>query len=152
MKRMLLIVLLVVAGVITAAAAGSGGKTRRPFIVLAHPGQVVQPTSATDTNLTAFMLFDEPTRELTFTVSEGDDELAWQIMGPAGPGELGAEIAFGVWSPGPISAGTLSKAEAKALRRGQLYLRFIQPSAIPEFPRAMRGQILPVPGVRYTSP
>ncbi len=121
----------------------------RPFIALAHPGQVIQPHQATDTNLTAFFLYDGRTKTLRFTVSEGDVNLHWAVRGPAGPGETGPEIGFGLWSPGQLEVGPLTRAQVRDLRKGRLYVEFIEPVALPEPPRAMRGQILPVPGVRY---
>lgn len=121
----------------------------RAYIALAHPGQVVAPHLATDTNATAFFLYDKQTRRLSFTLSEGDAELVWSIHGPARPGEQGPFIGGGPWSPMPLGVGPLTDDQVKALRRGRLYLRVVQPSALPEPPRAMRGQLLPVPGVRY---
>ena len=143
--------LLIAVTVIASFILASNGDTsrKRPFIALAHPGQVQSPTMSTTSNLTAFLMLDTKTRELTFTLSEGDVELVWGIHGPAAPGETAPDIASGQWPPGPITTTPLTAIQVKHLRRGLLYIRFFQPSALPEFPRAMRGQILPISGVRY---
>ncbi len=133
----------------TQPVLAAGGSGVRPFIALAHPGQVVHPHLATDTNLTAFFLYDSATRLLRFTMSEGDEELLWAVRGPAVPGQVAPEIGFGTWTQHSIEVGPLTRAQAQALKRGRLYLELFQPSALPEYPRAMRGQILPIAGVRY---
>jgi hypothetical protein len=143
----LLFVILGVGGMLVSAAPGTEG--RRPFLALLHSAQSVQPHVLTLDNMTAFALLDPTTRLLSVSLSEGDVQLFWSLNGPAAPEENGPTLFGGQWSPGPLVIGPLGKAQINDLRRGMLYLEFAQPSALPEPPRALRGQLLPVPGVRY---
>lgn len=143
----LLFVILGVGALLVSAAPGHGG--RRPFLAVLHSAQSLQPHTLTVDNMTAFALLDPATRLLTVSLSEGDEQLYWSLNGPAPPGEAGPALFGGQWSPGALSIGPLTGEQVKELRRGLLYLEFAQPSALPEPPRALRGQLLPVPGVRY---
>jgi hypothetical protein len=136
--------------VLLAAAAPSDGSSRKPFIALVHSAQATAPHTLTADNLTAFFLLDKRAHTLSFTVSEGDEQLFFRIAGPAAPGSVGEVVVPSTaWQAGEITVGPLSKSALRALRRGRLYIEFFEPSALPEPPRAMRGQILPIPGVSY---
>ncbi|MHC5209278.1 MAG: hypothetical protein ACYTG2_01000 [Planctomycetota bacterium] len=125
--------------------------TVRPYIALAHAGQVLPPHQPLVDGLSAFFLFDESSGELTFTLSAGDPQLLFVIRGPAVPGQSGPDVAAGQWMPGPITVGPLSGAQRHALERGRLYIQVFRPSAFPELQDARRGQLLPVANVRYGS-
>jgi hypothetical protein len=131
------------------ATPASDKTTIRPFIALMHPGQVAGPQSNPGNSLTAFFQLDEKARTVTFTLSDGEPQLVWSLRGPAAPGQQGQEIAYGAWTLGPVTVGPLTKQQVKDLRKGRLYLYVLEPSAIPEPQRAVRGQVLPIPGVSY---
>jgi hypothetical protein len=131
------------------ATPASNKTTIRPFIALMHPGQVTGPQSDPGESLTAFFQLDEKARTATFTLSDGAPDLFFSIRGPAAPGQQGAEVAAGPWTLGPVTVGPLTKSQVKDLKKGRLYLTVQKPSAFPEPQRAVRGQILPIPGVSY---
>lgn len=142
--------LLVACVVMVLGAVPAANKTTiRPFIALLHPGQVSGPQFDPGESLTAVLQLDEKARTLQFTLSGGSSELVYSIRGPAAPGQQGAEIAAGPWTLAPVTVGPFTKQQVKALKQGQYYLYVSQPTAVPEPTRAVRGQILPIPGVSY---
>lgn len=143
----LLAVVLGVAGLLISAAPSQAG--RRPFLAVLHSAQALQPHAFSLDNMTVFALLDPANHRLQVSLSEGDADLYWSLNGPAAPGENGPTLFGGQWEPGTLDIGPLTKLQMKELRRGMLYLEFAQPSALPEPPRALRGQLLPIPGVRY---
>jgi len=131
------------------ATPASNKTTIRPFIALLHPGAVSGPQTDPGKSLTAFLQLDEKARTLVFTLSDGDSELMFSLRGPAAPGQQGQEIVSGPWSTGPVTVGPLTKKQVKDLKKGRLYMSVLQPSVFPEPLRAVRGQVLPIPGVSY---
>jgi hypothetical protein len=151
----------VVAAVAFGLMLGSPGAARAdtltPFIALLNGGQEVPARSSPSQGM-AFLTYNKQVKLLCYSISFSPlttAELVAHFHGPAAPGQ-NADILFDISpSPSPLGSpktgcvGPFEKPQEKALNRGLLYINIH--SAM--FPGGeIRGQVLPVKGVKFEAP
>jgi CHRD domain-containing protein len=133
--------------------------TLQPFIALLNSGQENPPTTSNAFGV-AFLTFDNATQELCYSISFTSlvaAETAAHFHGPAAPG-VNAAILLDISPapPGPSPAGSpktgcvgpLDGQQRLFLKRGLLYINVHSTT----FPGGeIRGQVVPVIGVRYST-
>jgi CHRD domain len=132
-------------------------ETLVPFIALLNGGQENPPTSSNALGV-AFMTFNNDTRELCYDISFTSlvsEERVAHFHAPAAPGE-NADVVFDI-SPDPSPFGSpktgcvgpFNEDQSRDLRQGLFYINIHSQPPL-GFPSGeIRGQVLPVRGVRY---
>jgi hypothetical protein len=132
-------------------------ETLVPFIALLNSGQENPPTDSNALGV-AFLTFNDETKELCYDISFTSLVAAESVAhfhAPAAPGE-NAGVVFDISPspPGPSPLGSpktgcvgpLDKDQSRDLRQGLFYINIHSVT----FPSGeIRGQVLPVRGVRY---
>ena len=132
-------------------------ETLVPFIALLNSGQENPPTSSNALGV-AFMTFNDDTRELCYDISFTSLVAAERVAhfhAPAPPGE-NAGVVFDIspvpspfGSPKTGCVGPLDKDQSRDLRQGLFYINIHSEPPL-GFPSGeIRGQVLPVRGVKY---
>jgi hypothetical protein len=130
--------------------------TLQPFIALLNSGQENPPTGSNVFGV-AFLTFDNATKELCYSISYTglEAETVAHFHGPAAPGVNAPPIIdISPAPPGPSPpvspktgcVGPLDGQQRGFLKRGLLYIN-VHSTTFPE--GEIRGQVVPVIGVRY---
>jgi hypothetical protein len=127
--------------------------TLEPFTAVINGAQET-PAVASPSQGVAFLTFDKDNSDLCYAISYsalGGTELVAHFHGPAAPGQPAGILHEISPSPSPLGSPkngcvTLTKDEAKLLAKGLLYIN-IHSTLAPG--GEIRGQVLPVKGVKY---
>jgi hypothetical protein len=146
-----------VAALSIAATALIGGPARadtlEPYTALINGAQETPPVASPSQGV-AFLTFNKNSSDLCYAISYsplGGTELVAHFHGPAAPGQAAGILHDISPSPSPLGSPkngcvTLSKDETKLLAKGLIYIN-VHSSIAPA--GEIRGQVLPVKGVKY---
>lgn len=146
-------ILAFTSSVVPVSVNGQAGRGVKPFTAILTGGQEV-PQNESKAFGVAFVTFEQDEKLLFYSITFTDtnligSETAAHFHGPANPGE-NASVLFPITpvpgNPKNGSVGPLTRRQIRDLNKGLFYLN-IHTDAFPG--GEIRGQVLPVRGVRF---